>query len=207
MRLRIITLCFSLVSIYSCRNSIINEYYSNGKLKSSYQLRNDKIEGLKIDYSPNGQRREAFYKNDHMNGEYRIFSNSNKLIEFGMCENDSAFYKRYYDKDGNPSKEFRLIRFVNNQDTMLFGNEFTSNIYLTGPSPQNNIVAYCSTLPIDSIGALSPLRRVEDSFLVQFKPAEVGIYKIYGLVRLNISDSIVNTFSFGKQIVVLSDKH
>lgn len=75
--------------IYDCH---VTNYHRDGAKESEYQYRNDKLNGLAIDYDSAGRKvRTAEYVDDKMNGKEILYYPNGKIKSMVTCRNDSAY--------------------------------------------------------------------------------------------------------------------
>ena len=90
-----------------CDGKVIN-YYSNGKLDQTYEIKDGIADGLvyNYDYDSSGNLNEMFtYKKGKRNGIYKSFYSLGKLYEQGTYNNDTLIDHIYYfEQNGDTMK-------------------------------------------------------------------------------------------------------
>ena len=76
------------------------EYYENGVVKSTYDTKNGKLNGLRSFYFLTGEKRtECNFKDDLRNGNCYEYLESGKISSMNYCFEDKTIYGRYYEYD------------------------------------------------------------------------------------------------------------
>ena len=84
------------------RNGEFYRYFENGLLDTHCQYKNDSIEGVEINYTPNGEKMQEFtYVNGVKNGPHKAYHLSGETKITGSFKNDKFDGEwKYYDERG-----------------------------------------------------------------------------------------------------------
>lgn len=120
---------------YDCY--IIN-YRPDGSKESEYQYRNDRINGLAIDYDSTGKKvRTVEYMDGKMNGKVTIYYPNGRVKSFVHYRNDSAYgYKYEFSEAGDTLRA--NIRYGQSDNGVFYKRWLSNGRLLTGSYGDSN---------------------------------------------------------------------
>jgi antitoxin component YwqK of YwqJK toxin-antitoxin module len=188
-------------SILGERNGGFKIYDKKGYLINEGFFKDDKQDSLITNYYPDGKVKiKQMWKNDIQEGPFQSFFTNGKLYVNSVFHNDICVYSQQFNENGSLVSEDRLFDIVPASDTIYLGEVYSGEIKIYGPTSEDVCIKAGLMKKDPDLKALKVLTVKEMSAYFSFLPKEPGVF--YLEVQESSKTNRWKTVSEMKKLVV-----